>query len=98
LTFESDVTAPTFVCHAVEGSADLTRAQLKTYQALRVAKAMAFEQPLPWTPLDLYDWLAATAKGVRVRGDITSGSCCAPAGVPSIALDSSSAALQNDGW
>ena len=81
LSWESDPTAGVLVCTAAAGSADLTRLQERTYQALRVMKALRFERPLPWTALPLYDWLVGAIDGIRFRGDIEFSFCCDPPGV-----------------
>ena len=53
LSFESDPTGGTLVCTAAAGSADLTRAQERAFQALRVMRQLQFTRPLPWTSLPL---------------------------------------------
>src|SRR6478736_3739263 len=44
ISFEGDPTAGKLVCHATDGSADLTRFQERVYQALRVMKALRFSK------------------------------------------------------
>ncbi len=84
LTWDADPTAGALVCTAAAGSADLTRLQERTYQALRAMKALRFERPLPWTALPLYDWLEGAIDGIRFRGDIAFSFCCDPPGVINI--------------
>lgn len=81
LSFEGDPTAGTLVCHAADGSADLTRLQERAIQALRVAKALSFTRQLPWTSNGLYDWLRGAIDGTRFRSDIAVSFCCDPPGV-----------------
>ncbi len=98
ISFEGDPTAGTLVCHATDGSADLTRFQERTYQALRVMKALRFSRSLPWTSLNLYDWFAASVRGIRFRSDITFSFCCDPVNVINILASSNSAALFTNRW
>lgn len=72
ITFEGvDPSGTTLVCHASDGSADLTRWQERAYQALRVMKVIRFSHALPWTAQNLYDWFVASIDGIRFRSDIT---------------------------
>jgi uncharacterized repeat protein (TIGR01451 family) len=98
ISFEADPTAGTLVCHAADGSADLTRFQERVYQALRVMKAMQFSSALPWTSQSLYDWFVATLHGIRFRNDITFSFCCDPANVIDIIAAPNSAALFTNRW
>ena len=84
ISFESDPSAGVLVCQAAKGSVDLTRLQERSYQALRLMKAIPFDAPLPWTHGGLYDWLVANLKGIRYRADISEDFCCDPAGVINI--------------
>jgi uncharacterized protein (TIGR03437 family) len=84
ISFESDPTKGTLVCRASQGSADLTRLQERTYQALRMMQWMPLGTSLPWTPKSLYDWFVSTVRGIRFRGDITYSFCCDPAGIMNI--------------
>ena len=97
ISFESDPTAGTLVCTAAAGSADLTRAQLRAYQALRVMRQLQFTRPLPWTSLQLYAWLNQQIDGIRFRGDIPLSFCCDPARVVNIAI-TNAAALTTQRW
>jgi hypothetical protein len=49
ISWESDPTAGTLVCRTANGSADLTRLQERTFQALRLMQVVSFDAPLPWT-------------------------------------------------
>ncbi|HXE74831.1 MAG TPA: hypothetical protein VNN18_04220 [Candidatus Xenobia bacterium] len=80
LTFEGDPSAGTLVCTAAGGSADLTRLQERTYQALRVMRRHPFSTQLPWTSGNLYDWFVSAIDGVRFRTDIQFSFCCDPPG------------------
>lgn len=91
ISFESDPTGGTLVCTAAAGSANLTRAQERGYQALRVMRALQFTRPLPWTALPLYAWLNNAIDGIRFRGDIALSFCCSPPRVINIQLQSLSA-------
>ena len=91
LSFESDPTGGTLVCTAAAGSANLTRAQERGYQALRVMRTLQFTRPLPWTALPLYAWLNNAIDGIRFRGDISFSFCCSPPRVINIQLQNLSA-------
>jgi uncharacterized protein (TIGR03437 family) len=65
-----------FVCHAADGSKDLTRLQERVYQALRVFKAIKFDTPLPWTEKPVYDWLISSVKGIRINATNNINNCC----------------------
>ena len=97
LSFDSDPTAGTLVCTAAEGSADLTRLQERTYQAILVMKWLNFDQPLPWTDESLYDWFVDSVDGIRFRGDIENSFCCDPENIINVQT-SNLAALQTDRW
>ena len=97
ISFESDPTAGSFVCTAAAGSADLTRGQLRAYQALRVMRQLQFTRPLPWTSLQLYAWLNQQIDGIRFRGDIPLSFCCDPPRVVNIAT-TNAAALTTQRW
>jgi uncharacterized repeat protein (TIGR01451 family) len=98
ISFEGDPTAGTLVCHASDGSVDLTRFQERAYQALRAMKALRFSRPLPWTSIDLYDWFVSTVSGIRFRDDIAVSFCCDPANVVNIRAAANSAALFTNRW
>jgi uncharacterized repeat protein (TIGR01451 family) len=99
ISFEGiDPSGGTLVCHASDGSVDLTRFQERAYQALRVMKAIHFSRSLPWTSQTLYDWFVSSIDGIRFRSDITLSFCCDPANVIDILAASNSAALFTNRW
>jgi hypothetical protein len=99
ILFESDPTAGALVCRAAEGSLDLTQAQLRAYQALRVLRSVNFDAPLPFSSKrTIYDWLRSAISGIRFRGDITASGCCNSTGLLDISLTSSTPALLTSGW
>jgi hypothetical protein len=99
ISFEgTDPTAGTLVCHASDGSVDLTRFQKRAYQALRVMKAIHFSRSLPWASQTLYDWFVSSIDGIRFRSDIAVSFCCDPANVINIHVASNSAALFTNRW
>lgn len=98
ITFEADPTAGTLVCQASNGLADLTRLQERTYQALRVMKAIHFSRPLPWTSQNLYDWFVSSIHGIRFRSDIPTSYCCDAGNVLNILVTSNSAELATNRW
>ena len=67
LEFTDDPTAGTFVCHAAEGSLDLTRLQEGAYQALWLLKRLQFDAPLPWTSESLWTWFAGNVQRIQFR-------------------------------
>jgi uncharacterized repeat protein (TIGR01451 family) len=99
ITFEGvDPSGGTLVCHASDGSVDLTRFQERAYQALRVMKMIHFSSALPWTSQSLYDWFVGSIDGIRFRSDITFSFCCDPASVINVLAASNSAALFTNRW
>ena len=82
LRFDADPSAPTLVCTAAQGSADLTRLKERVYQALRIMKQFnsPFLTPLPYTDKGLYDWFTNAIHGIRFRSDIQYSFCCDPSG------------------
>jgi hypothetical protein len=93
IAFEVDPTAGTFVCTAAAGSADLTRLQERTFQALLLMRRLEFDAPLPWTAQELYPWFVHAVRGVRFRATNLSF-CCDPAGVIVIAVHPE----RNESW
>ena len=91
ISFESDPTGGTLVCTAASGSANLTRAQNRAFQALRVMRQLQFTRPLPWTAQPLYAWLNQAIDGIRFRGDISLSFCCNPPRVVNIAITNTAA-------
>jgi hypothetical protein len=96
VVFESDATAPTLVCTAAEGSADLTRLQERMVQALLIMDRVEFDEPLPWTDLELFDWFARSIDGIRVE-DVEYSSCCDATGYMSV-KSSGLAAVDTERW
>lgn len=99
ITFEgTDPSSGTLVCHASDGSTDLTRFQERAYQALRVIQTIHFSRSLPWTSQNLYDWFVSSIDGIRFRSDIDVSFCCDPANVIDIRAAPNSAALFTNRW
>jgi hypothetical protein len=65
LEFIDDPTAGTFVCHASEGSRDLTRLQERAYQALSLIERLEFDAPLPWTSQPLWTWFTGNIHRIQ---------------------------------
>lgn len=94
---EYDPTSGVDVCHENDGSANLSALQKRIYQTVYVMKLLKFSRPLPWTDLQLYDWLTTTIKGIRfVRGGVSH--CCEPKNIVVIALNGDSMLLLTDQW
>ena len=74
LQFLQDTTAPTLVCRAADGSADLTRLQERAYQTLYLIKRLQFDAPLPWTSLSLWEWFTSNVHIIRYQG--SEALCC----------------------
>ena len=51
--------------------------RLAVYQALRAMAALSFDQPLPWTDLELYEWLHNAIDGIKLTTTSVSY-CCDP--------------------
>ncbi|HRJ57456.1 MAG TPA: hypothetical protein PK152_07540 [Anaerolineales bacterium] len=97
ITIQYDPTAGVDVCHAIDGSANLSSLQKRIYQTVFVMKLLNFSRPLPWTNLQLYEWLTTAIEGLRfVRGGISH--CCEPENVIVIALNEDSMLLLTDQW
>ncbi len=73
-----DPAGSALVCTAAAGSRNLTHSQERIYQALIAIRALQFNQPLPFTNLPVYDWMAQSIEGIRVIEDAPGSSCCAP--------------------
>jgi hypothetical protein len=94
LSFEGDPTAgQPLRCTAAAGSADLTPWQERVYNSFRAAKLLSFDAPLPWTQRPIYQWLAATVQGIRLRTDTNLSFCCSPARVINISVSPNSCLL-----
>lgn len=81
MTFSSDPSAGQLVCHAENGSRDLTLLQERSYQAILLFTWVRFDAPLPWTAQNLDVWFAHAIHGVAFRGDAQTSYCCDPGGV-----------------
>jgi len=85
ISFESDPTASQgLACTAAEDSKDVTHFQRRIYNILRVMQELKFDQPLPWTDKQLFDWFTGAIDGIRFRNDIDYSACCDPAGIINI--------------
>jgi formylglycine-generating enzyme required for sulfatase activity len=76
LTFPNDPTAGTLVCKTADGSADLTLLQKHAYQAIIIMKYLQFDQPLPWTDKQLYDWFTSAVSGINFDYSEGDSQCC----------------------
>jgi hypothetical protein len=76
LKFDADPSAGTLVCTADAGSANLTRLQERTYQAILMMRRLKFDTPLPWTSKPLFTWFTDNIKEIRYRDDIENSFCC----------------------
>ena len=101
--FTGDLTGEGLFCTAAEGSRDLTHFEERVYQALIALRALEFNAALPWTDKNLYEWMADSIDGIRLRTDITASSCCAaPSGAigeyVNLVASPSLLVLQTDLW
>jgi hypothetical protein len=94
--FESDATAPLLVCTAAAGSADMTRLHERTVQALLIMDRIEFDEPLPWTDLQLFDWFSGAISGIRFE-EVEYSSCCDSTGYMSI-KSSGLSAVETERW
>jgi formylglycine-generating enzyme required for sulfatase activity len=95
ITFENDPTAGTLACTAAAGSADLDPLQKKAYQTIVILKYLQFDQPLPWTSKQLYDWFTGAVKGVNFKYAPGDSSCCLNGIVQILVHDNSFILTQN---
>ena len=65
-------------CTAAAGSRDMTQSKERLYQVLIALRAINFNQPLPFTSLNLYAWMRDSIRGIRLRSDIGGSFCCTP--------------------
>jgi hypothetical protein len=100
LTFIGDPTAGTLVCTAAAGSADLTKLQMRAYQAIIIMKYLQFDQPLPWTSKQLYDWFTSAVNGVRFEytQEYKDIRCCLPGGIIWYYFDQYNVLRSQDAW
>lgn len=108
LTFPSDPTAGTLACTAKAGSADLTPLQKRAYQTVVIMKYLQFDQPLPWTDKQLYDWFTTNVRGISYNyqinpaqgpnPDIVYSWCCDPGGIIHLTYTPTNVILTKDVW
>jgi hypothetical protein len=85
ITFESDPTASQgLACTNADGSKDFTHFQRRIYNILLAMKELEFDEPLPWTDKQLYEWFVDAIDGMRFRSDIEYSACCDPTGIINI--------------
>jgi len=75
IVFEEAAGLPPYACQDGLDPSGGVNPRLAVYQALRVIAALSFDQPLPWTALDLYSWLDGTIDGI-VIADTDVSYCC----------------------
>jgi len=85
-------------CQAANGSADLTTLQKRVYLSILVMRALQFDQPIPWTDKQLYQWFVDSIDGIRFRNDIQYSSCCDPANVINVLVGDNSYLVLTDRW
>jgi hypothetical protein len=78
LTFVDDPTAPKLVCHASDGSVDLTRLQEFAYQAVLSMRRVKFDAPLPWTDKNMFRWFTEAVTGIQFAKTQYSHCCESP--------------------
>jgi hypothetical protein len=102
LSFEgNDPSAPTLVCHAAQGSRDMTKLKRNWYNVLRAAQKLRFTQPLPWSAqTSIWDWLRLESgvTTIRIRGDLTVSFCCEPQNAINLASTANSYTTFSDKW
>lgn len=97
ISVEYDPTDGAVVCNTSNGSENLSALQKRIYQTIYVIKLFKFSQPLPWTDMQMYDWMTNTINGIRfVQGGASH--CCDPENTIVIALESNSTLLTTDQW
>ncbi len=109
ITFEGDPTAGTLACKAAAGSADLTTIQKKAFQVIIIMKYLQFDEPLPWTNKQLYDWFTNAITGLRFiytpykhaydpNNPPPASFCCLPAHILDINYSEINFLMTKDGW
>jgi len=78
LTFVDDPTAPKLVCHASDGSVDLTRLEEFAYQAVLSMRRIKFDAPLPWTDKNMFRWFTDAVTGIQFAKTAYSHCCESP--------------------
>ncbi len=98
IQFEDDPSAPTLVCTVAEGSQNLTQLQKNTYNTILLMRELEFDQPLPWTPKQLYQWFIDAVDGIRFRGNIPYSFCCEPDKIINIRVADNFGAIHDERW
>ncbi len=98
LLFETDPSSGMTARSAENDSANLTPTRRRVYMSLIVAQHLEFTDPLPWTELKLYNWLANSIEGIRFRDDIQNSFCCGPPGYINIRTTPSTFHSFSDRW
>jgi formylglycine-generating enzyme required for sulfatase activity len=108
LTFLADPTTGTLACTAAAGSADLDPLQKRAYQTIIIMKYLKFDQPLPWTDKQLYDWFSTNVRGITyeyhtnvangVTSDYNYSYCCDTGGIIHINLHPNNVMLTTNLW
>jgi hypothetical protein len=76
LIFDSDPSPRKKVCHASEGSADLTRFEKQIYNAVLAMRRVPFDKPPPWTGgKSLFRWFTSNVTGIELA-DVDNSYCC----------------------
>jgi len=70
--------------------------RLTIYQTLRIARAMNFSKPFPWTEKDLYGWLKDNIIGIHVSNSTQYSFCCSPSRVINLKSEVVGAWYQTD--
>jgi hypothetical protein len=78
LTFVDDPTVPKLVCHASDGSVDLTRLEEFAYQAVLSMRRIKFDAPLPWTDKNMFRWFTDAVTGIQFAKTQYSHCCESP--------------------
>jgi Repeat of unknown function (DUF5648) len=101
LSFETDPSAPALVCHASQGSVDLTLMKRRAYRTLLAMKRAVFDAKLPWADTrSVWTWLVneSGVTGIRFRSDIATSSCCSPANTINVLVTANSYLALTDLW
>ncbi|HEY71039.1 MAG TPA: hypothetical protein G4O08_10700 [Anaerolineae bacterium] len=77
IVFDDAAGLPAYACQDGLDPDGGVNQRLAVYQALRAMAALSFDQPLPWTDLDLYAWLRNAIDGIRLTTTLVSY-CCDP--------------------
>jgi hypothetical protein len=77
ILFDDAAGLPAYACQDGLDPNGGVNPRLAVYQALRAMAALSFDQPLPWTDLDLYAWLHNAIHGIKLTTTSVSY-CCDP--------------------